>query len=653
MYKSDFVSVPKQLREDIENEMTMPEFLCRQIEREDKGIYFHFITDKVIFYSYKNLYEKALRMLSYLYSCGVRPGDHMILALGSKQDFVLAFWACALGGIQSVPANNNFDTIKSYMRVLIGESQTYCMAVESDYKAMQEVCTQQSHVTEIMYPGKSILDSQVPDEGLIYRCRYEDVAIIMFSSGSISSPKGVAITHKMLHRYVVSLQYSMRLNNDDVYLGFLPLNHNTALIPFHIFPLFLGIQQYISDVRFMFKDDYSLFDLATRFNATVSGTISSHLFKYANLAAEKDDLEWKLNNLHTFFIGAEPICAETYDYFVQHMEKYGLRRAAVKPAYGMTETTSLITFHQKEELDSIFVDNNYLSIGDKLRLVEESDKNAKCFMPVGEPIYGIDIRIEDDGHVLEEMEVGEVKVKGDSVIQSYYDSNINVGEWLNTGDIGVIKERQLYILGRKKDIVIINGKNYFCSDIEAEIALSINKDTNFITIASITDTSQMEFDTLICFMNTSEVGRDELNEYMEKIYHYCVEQFAMRIHAFILVPEFIKTSSGKVKRHVMKQKYLDAEKGYTEIVRYENTTLAIDSLNEIQRVIKGIVVSHLKCDISPTDSLLAYLQESSSLAMIHLKIDERYMGALNIVDLIKHPTISQLSEIIYHYYHKR
>ena len=103
----------------------------------------------------------------------------------------------------------------------------------------------------------------------------------------------------------------------------------------------------------------------------------------------------------------------------------------------------------------------------------------------------------------------------------------------------------------------------------------------------------------------------------------------------------------------MKQKYLDAEKGYTEIVRYENTTLAIDSLNEIQRVIKGIVVSHLKCDISPTDSLLAYLQESSSLAMIHLKIDERYMGALNIVDLIKHPTISQLSEIIYHYYHKR
>ncbi|WP_373265133.1 AMP-binding protein [Hungatella hathewayi] len=653
MYKSDSFAISEQIEGNMYDEMTLPEFLCRQNMNEDQGVSFCLITGEVFFYSYRDLYQKALQMLSYLQDRGVHSGDYLILALSDKVDFVLTFWACALGGIYSVPANNDFVIVENYISSFAEQTSVCCIAMESDILTIEEICGRKKHMRGIVYPEPDILKCQPVKEGLICNCRYEDVAMVMFSSGSISSPRGIAITHKMLHHYLVDLQCTMRLNAADVIMGFLPLNHNTALIPFHIFPLFLGIQQYISDIKFMFKDDHSLFDLVFQFKTTVSGTISSHLLKYANFAS-KENPGWRDSKLHTFFVGAEPISSEAYDFFIQHMEKYGVGRSVVKPAYGLTETTSLITYHQNDKLESIIVDANYLAVGDKVRLVEKSTRNAKCFMPVGEPIHGIDIRIEDEcGNVLEDMTVGKVRIKGDSVIRSYYQSKENIGDWLNTGDIGIIKERQLYILGREKDIVIINGKNYFCSDLEIEIASYLKKDTNFITIASYTDTSKMEFDTLLCFLNTTDVRKAELEEYMEKIFCYCIEKYAMRINAFILVSSFLRTPSGKVRRHVMKQKYLNGEIGYTNIVRYGETKIPAKSQEEIQRVIKEIVADYLDCEIGLEESILVYLQDSSGLAKIHLKIDEKYVGALKIVDLIKYPTIKQLSEIIYRYLDNR
>lgn len=652
MYKQNIITLSKNLDDNQSSKMALSDFLYRNREITDKGVTFHLLTDELVVYSYKDLYKRALQMLSYLSSNGVQPGNNLILALDNKENFILTFWACILGGIRSIPANSNMANIKSYMSFFVQNTPTYCITSKVDFDVLQSCCKWQSSVSGIVYPNRSDLDLYPINTQLLYDWDYDEIAMFMFSSGSVSAPKCVAVTNKMIHNYVINLQGSMCYDDQDIYLGFLPLNHNTALIPYHIYPMYIGAQQYLSDVRYMFMDDHSLMDLATRFKATVSGTISTQMLKYAKRAEQCDNLPWELSRMHTFFVGAEPINVDIYDFFTTHMKKYGMRKTAVKAAYGLTETTSLITFQQQENADSIVVDQRFLAIGDVVQIIDKADHNARCFMSVGEPIQGVEIHIENDnGDILDDMMVGIIKIKGNSVIQSYYNTVGQgwSGEWFDTGDIGTIKDSQVYILGRKKDMFIINGKNYFCNDLEEEMTLKFGLNTDALAFAVLTDPSKVEFDSLICFINSSQVI-EERSKLMDKIYHYCIDRYAIGIETFVFIPEFLKTSSGKVRRHIMKQNYLDGKMTGIETIKYGQKRIGAVELKDIQDIVGKIISEHVSKDINQNDSLLTYIQDSSSLAKIHLQIEEHYMGALTVVDLITCPTIRQLSDLIFRHY---
>jgi fatty-acyl-CoA synthase len=300
----------------------------------------------------------------------------------------------------------------------------------------------------------------------------DDAALLQLTSGSTAEPKAVRITHRNLHANIGAMIQAARLDTDrDVMVSWLPLFHDMGMVGFLTIPMAVGIELVSVTPTDFLGRPLLWAELISRHGGTVTAAPN---FAYAVLARQlgrADDGSLDLSSLRFALNGAEPIDPAAVTAFTTAGARFGLRPEAVVCAYGMAETALGVSFApvdtglQVDEIDAVELEEHR-------RAVPAGDGPARRFPLLGPPLPGIEVRVVgDDGAVLGEREVGVLQLRGESVTPGYLTvsgpvATQDVDGWLDTGDEGYLTGGAVVVCGRRKDVIIMGGRNIYPTDIE-------------------------------------------------------------------------------------------------------------------------------------------------------------------------------------------
>lgn len=459
---------------------------------DDKGITFVEGGEKEVFLSYKALFTAALAALDQLQKKGLKPKDELVFQLDDNQSFIVIFWACILGGIIPVPISigNNEEHKTKFFNVWKILSYPWLITAVKNLEGLETFATTAGFETDykVMKTRSVYVDDLTFNEGIpeIYKSQKEDIAFIQFSSGSTGSPKGVILTHMNLIANMEAIGTAAGYLEKDSMISWMPLTHDMGLIGFHLNPLYYGMNQYLMPTALFIRRPSLWISKASEYKVTVLCSPNfgyKYLMTHCDLSIQPD---WELSNVRMLYNGAEPISLQICREFNLRMLPYGLKDVAMCPVYGLAEASLAVSMSGlTEEIKWLTVDRESTGFADRIILTATA-KHCIDFVNVGKPVKYCSVGIAgEDGELFPEEMIGQVIIKGINVTSGYYNNEAKIKEsitadgWLKTGDLGFLKDGDLYITGRIKDIFFNNGQNFYPYDIERAAeeveGISLNK----------------------------------------------------------------------------------------------------------------------------------------------------------------------------------
>ncbi len=299
----------------------------------------------------------------------------------------------------------------------------------------------------------------------------DDTALLQLTSGSTAEPKAVRITHHNLHANIGAMVQAARLDPaTDVMVSWLPLFHDMGMVGFLTTPMVVGIELVSVTPTDFLRRPLLWAELISHHRGTVTAAPN---FAYAVLARQLARAEGPLDlsTLRFALNGAEPIDPAAVTAFTAAGARFGLRSESVVCAYGMAETALGVSFApvdtglQIDEIDAVALEEHR-------RAVPAATGATRRFPLLGPPLPGMEVRVVgDDGAVRGEREVGVLQLRGESVTPGYLTVDGPVATqdadgWLDTGDEGYLAEGAVVVCGRRKDVIIMGGRNIYPTDIE-------------------------------------------------------------------------------------------------------------------------------------------------------------------------------------------
>lgn len=428
------------------------------------------------FWSFPRLLQRAREIAHALTEHGMRKGDRVALILPAAEEFVPTFLGVVQGGGVPVPLyppmglgqlGNYLDHCKhivsaSRCRLLITTGQIKAVIGTVHHSAPEL----RAMLTQGDLQGDASL-YKVPELGL------EDLAFIQFTSGSTSRPKGVMLTHgNLAHNCRAIMVEGLNYNDHDRGVSWLPLFHDMGLIGFVIAPIMHPTPVTFMPPLMFLRRPAVWLEVLSRHKGTITYAPN---FAYALAVKRVRDEEISgidLSHVRIAGCGAEPIQSDTLRAFARRYERYGFREEMFVPSYGMAESSLAISFARGIPTDR--VQASVLWEHGRAEPAEPGDPSALEIVGCGKKFTGHDLKIvhPETGEDLPERHVGEIVIRGPSVTQGYFEDpdktreTIDPDGWLHTGDLGYLVDGQVFICGRKKDVIIINGKNYYPQDLE-------------------------------------------------------------------------------------------------------------------------------------------------------------------------------------------
>ena len=606
--------------------------------------------------SYASLWDRAVTLLGALQARGMQAGDELIIFSRSNESFVIAFWAAILGGIVPVPVavgisdEHRFKLFRILMQLDRGTLITEADLLErlSDFAAEQGLDT----VSETLESRSALMgDLQSGKDGSVYAAAPEDVAFIQYSSGSTSDPKGVCLTHRNLCINIRAIVEGAEWNADDQALSWMPLTHDMGLIGFHLSVLAAGMNHAVMDTNVFVRRPLLWMIKAAELRATQLCSPNFGYKHFLKLFERKGLPDLDLSGVKLIMNGAEPISYSLCEEFLEALAPHGLKRSAMFPVYGLAEATVGVSFPEiGEEMSRIVVHRHSLRIGDPYEPAQLGEEDAVSFVKVGKAIRDVQIRIADDSdQPLDDGKVGNIQLFGGSMTERIYGDEdatrqlFTHDNWLRTGDCGVIVDDRLVITGRSKDIIIVNGQNYYPHDIEEIAAHVEGLDLGKVVVGG-TRTSDSQTEELLVFALFKR-SLDDFRRLAEKVSARIAEHTGLEVDHVIPIRKVPKTTSGKVQRAALLNAYLDGE--FDEILRSlaapAEAAAPVDDdplVAELELICREHVKERI---IGPDDNLFEVGVSSLVLTEIALAVDERYPGKVDISDIFDHPTLREIA----------
>ena len=363
----------------------------------------------------------------------------------------------------------------------------------------------------------------------------DDIALYIMTSGSTSKPKIVPQSHiRILNRNRASW-LSNHFDEQSVSLNWLPLDHGGGILAFLIGNTVLAHEQIHCPTEFVLQDPLRWLALCDQYQVT-SSWAPDFAFALVNARADEVKLKhWDLSRLDFIINGGEAIVATQSHAFIALLAQHGLSANAIIPSYGMTEICTGVTF------------SHHFS---------DTPKDAE-FTGLGRPIPGIELRIVNDtGDLVRFHQRGHLQVCGDCVLTHYYQNpevnaaSFTVDGWFDTGDLGFIDEQGLTLVGRTKDILIINGHNIACHVIEATIGQVKNVEPSYTCVFAHPD-RQTGVEGAMVAIHSHRRDDRTIAELASAIQLVLQKEHSITLHKLYVLEadQFEKTAIGKLQRN--------------------------------------------------------------------------------------------------------
>ncbi len=540
------------------------------------GLLCHESTGDEVFITYAELLAAARRILAALQAEGVQRGTPVVFHLRRNRDFFEAFWACVLGGFVPVPTppapgytelNGNVQRLGDACALLESGHGAALILTEAALQDDLRIAAQLLGVA----PWRSLAVETLrrcAAEPQIVAAAGDDIALMMLTSGSTGRPKGVPQPHRnLLARSFGSCQRN-GFDAGMVSVNWMPLDHVAGLIYFHLRDVHLACRQVHLATDLVLRDPLLWLDAVHRERARVTFAPNFAFGLVVGLAERVAGQHWDLSCLREVLNGGEAIVAASARSFLKLLMPHGLAGDAMVPAWGMSETSSGVTYSRGFRLDST--------------------ADADAHVQVGHPLPGVKLRIVDEGNrLLREGQVGQLQITGATVFDGYFagaqprDETFSADGWFRTGDLGRLDGGNLSITGREKDVIIINGANYAGAAIENAVDELAGVERSFTAACAVNDPQAGGREALaVFFVPGSGVALldDALAELLRAV-RQCI------VRAFGISPAFVvplvradipKTSIGKIQRGALQKglvggRFEDALRRVDRLLRNANT----------------------------------------------------------------------------------
>ncbi|MDX3225622.1 non-ribosomal peptide synthetase [Streptomyces sp. ME19-01-6] len=591
--------------------------------------------------SYPELLDSALRLLAGLRTRGLRPGDKVALLLDDQREFLSVFWACLLGGFVPCP-----------MVPVPGDPARWAAGLAHVDRLLDRpllVTTEAMRAELPDVPGLAV----APVEGLgggeptpeIHRAAPEDLALLVLTSGSTGHSKAVMLSHGNLLASMAGKAGKQRLSAADTTFNWISYDHVAALLEAHILPLYVGANQLHAPASVILEEPLRFLRIVSRHKVTMTFT-PNFLLGPLNSAAQGLAEETAsggegldLSALRHIVSGGEANVVATGEAFLAHYAPYGLRRSALWPAFGMTETCA----------GSIY--NRDFPAADA----------GQEFANLGTPVEALTIRVADEEHrALPAGEVGELQLSGPMITTGYYRDEEATREaftpdgWFRSGDLGRIDDGRLTLVGRSKDSIIVNGVNYFSHEMEAALEQLDGVAGGYVA-AFPTRRPGSDTEQLVIAVSPEGAEDDEAGLYrlLTAVRATVVMHWGFRPSLILPLPKeaFPKTSLGKTLRRRMRTRLESG--GFDDVIARvaELTTRRLGGYTapegETERVLAEIYAEMFDMapgEVSVTASFFDLGGTSLDILRLRRQVGRR-LGArdLPIITVLTAPSIRRLA----------
>lgn len=403
------------------------------------------------------VHRLARRMAGALQDSGVKPGDAVAVLAGAPGEIAPLVQGIWMSGASVTMLHH--PTHRSDMHAWVADTDRALAAVGASTVVVGSPFL--SAAEKFAATGRNTVllpDLASGPEGRIVTADEDQIAFLQLTSGSTGQPKAVAISYRNIDANMRAMVCASRADAEsDVVVSWLPLFHDMGMMGYLIVPMCYGLETVsVTPVDFL-SDPLLWAELITRYRGSMTAAPN---FAYALLARrlrKAADRAFDLSSLRFALSGAEAVDVATLERFAAEGARFGLRKEAVIPAYGMAEATLAVSF---------------VTPGEGYR-VSPSDPDR---VGLGRPLPGCEVRVvSESGAVLSSPGVGELEIRGANVTAGYrtaqgFQRATNSQGWLPTGDIGYLTDDgQPVICGRKKDILIVSGRNMHPEDIERSV----------------------------------------------------------------------------------------------------------------------------------------------------------------------------------------
>ncbi|NQZ20711.1 MAG: AMP-binding protein [Colwellia sp.] len=580
------------------------------IEKPDEVAY-EFVTDLSLpteTITYHQLYTDVCQIAKNLLN-NITPGDCILLLYPPGIEYIKAFFACVMAGVVAIPLyppKKNSKSDKVFIVALASKAK-FALTSEKELPIITafwgENCDSKMNFvnTNELIKGQSNRIEPLPGVSS------EKPAFLQYTSGSTGAPKGVVITQGNILANTKYLERLSGANGKDIFVNWLPLFHDLGLVTSILLPAYLGCKSVLMAPATFVRNPVIWLKAMTRFGGTIGGAPNFAYDLCTDKIAKKDMADVDLSKWRIAYNAAEPVKYETITRFVKHFSSTGFKLDSFYPSYGMAESTAFITGgHGNDKLVTISIDKKALADNKVIILNDSLDDSIND--NVEDKIDFVGNGLTDEDHHLKIVnpqtrevmpygEIGEVWFTGPSLSPGYWlldevskqafgntlksDDGRN---YLQTGDLGFISGKHLYVTGRSKDMIILKGKNYYPQDIESTIqychddihsgyAAAFEVDEKLVVVTEIKRGS----------MKTLE-PRLLVQEIARSIY----SQHNISVDDVVLLRPFKipMTSSGKIRRRQTKQLYQAGQLPslYQKVSREE----AIKPTGEVENVVHSI-----------------------------------------------------------------
>jgi acyl-CoA synthetase (AMP-forming)/AMP-acid ligase II len=513
------------------------------------------------FVSFAQLSDEASRRGRNLLARGLEPGDSVALIVPEPDEFIfslLGMFAARLVPIPMYPplGARYFDSYLDGAAQILRTAGARAIVTTPELENLLGPLARETldACTVVAAPSLAIVSNgTLPDPDAI---RTNEVALIQFTSGSTMDPRGTCVTHGNIAANCEAIAvHGLELDEGDKGVSWLPLFHDMGLVGFVLTSIMYRVPVvFIPTVSFAKRPSLWM-ETVHRHRGTVTFAPN---FALALLTRHTAPEHLDLSCLRVLGCGAEPIDPETVRRFLSHFASAGLRPSAILPSYGMAEATLAVSFGDLgASLRSDVVDADLCATTG--RAVANAHGGAtREFVSCGRAIVGHAIKIVDDaGQLLADRMLGEIVVCGPSVAAGYRnraDATLTTftPEGLRTGDIGYLVDGELFVTGRRKDVLVINGRKYDPQLVERTVEELPGVRPGRVVAFTRSGTSSEEL------IVVAESARHEARALAESIRRHVYERIHLTVADVVFVPggSLPRTTSGKLQRSKVRERHV-------------------------------------------------------------------------------------------------